>query len=73
MRDLRRILIVDDDPALRHSLAEQLEQHGEFEVVELPVFRAPEEIADRQVHRGLAIILDPPVTQDRPLRNSRVS
>src|ERR1051325_9979705 len=34
MRSLRKILIVDDDPALRHSLAEQLEQHGEFSAVE---------------------------------------
>jgi DNA-binding response OmpR family regulator len=34
MRGLRKILIVDDDPALRHSLAEQLEQHGEFSAVE---------------------------------------
>src|SRR5712691_8246240 len=30
MRPLRRILIVDDDAALRQSLAEQLERHGEF-------------------------------------------
>src|SRR5207237_609542 len=34
MRGLRRILIVDDDPALRQSLAEQLERHGEFATVE---------------------------------------
>ena len=30
MRNLRRILIVDDDAALRQSLAEQLERHAEF-------------------------------------------
>ena len=30
MRPLRRILIVDDDAALRQSLAEQLERHAEF-------------------------------------------
>src|SRR5580658_9512891 len=30
----RRILIVDDDMALRHSLAEQLQLHEEFAVVE---------------------------------------
>src|SRR5947208_9887213 len=30
MRNLRRILIVDDDAALRQSLAEQLELHAEF-------------------------------------------
>ncbi|HVB18065.1 MAG TPA: response regulator transcription factor [Stellaceae bacterium] len=30
MRPLRKILIVDDDAALRQSLAEQLELHGEF-------------------------------------------
>jgi DNA-binding response OmpR family regulator len=34
MRGLRRILIVDDDPALRQSLAEQLERHAEFATVE---------------------------------------
>ena len=34
MRGIRRILIVDDDPALRQSLAEQLERHGEFATVE---------------------------------------
>jgi DNA-binding response OmpR family regulator len=34
MRGLRKILIVDDDPALRQSLGEQLEQYGEFSVVE---------------------------------------
>src|SRR5260370_24673407 len=33
MRGLRRILIVDDDPALRQSLVEQLERHGEFATV----------------------------------------
>jgi DNA-binding response OmpR family regulator len=30
----RKILLVDDDPALRHSLAEQLELHEEFSTVE---------------------------------------
>ncbi len=30
MRNLRRIMIVDDDEALRQSLAEQLELHAEF-------------------------------------------
>src|SRR5258708_29825685 len=34
MRGLHRILIVEDDPALRQSLAEQLERHGEFATVE---------------------------------------
>src|SRR5262245_49207337 len=34
MRAVRRILIVDDDGALRQSLAEQLELHEEFVVVE---------------------------------------
>ena len=31
---LRRILIVDDDAALRHSLAEQLQLHEEFQAGE---------------------------------------
>jgi DNA-binding response OmpR family regulator len=34
MRNLRRILIVDDDAALRQSLAEQLERHAEFASLE---------------------------------------
>ena len=34
MRNLRRILIVDDDAALRQSLAEQLELHAEFASLE---------------------------------------
>ena len=34
MRTLRRILIVDDDAALRQSLAEQLELHAEFASLE---------------------------------------
>ncbi len=33
MRASRKILIVDDDPSLRRSLAEQLERHGEFAVL----------------------------------------
>jgi DNA-binding response OmpR family regulator len=32
----RRILIVDDDAALRHSLAEQLQLHEEFSALEAP-------------------------------------
>src|SRR5438552_2592040 len=34
MHGLRRILIVDDDAALRQSLAEQLELHAEFAAVQ---------------------------------------
>jgi CheY-like chemotaxis protein len=34
MQAVRKILIVDDDSALRQSLAEQLERDGEFSVVE---------------------------------------
>src|SRR6266849_7324319 len=34
MRNLSRILIVDDDAALRQSLAEQLELHAEFASLE---------------------------------------
>ena len=34
MRNLRTILIVDDDAALRQSLAEQLELHAEFASIE---------------------------------------
>ena len=34
MSQLRRILIVDDDALLRHSLVEQLAAHHEFEALE---------------------------------------
>jgi DNA-binding response OmpR family regulator len=34
MQTIRKILIVDDDSALRQSLAEQLERDGEFSVIE---------------------------------------
>ena len=56
MRGLRKILIVDDDPALRHSLAEQLEQHGEFSAVESDT--AAEALATAGRERFDAILLD---------------
>jgi DNA-binding response OmpR family regulator len=56
MRSLRKILIVDDDPALRHSLAEQLEQHGEFSAVECDT--AIEALATAGRERFDAILLD---------------
>jgi DNA-binding response OmpR family regulator len=56
MRSLRKILIVDDDPALRHSLAEQLEQHGEFSAVESDT--AMEALATAGRERFDAILLD---------------
>jgi len=56
MRGLRKILIVDDDPALRHSLAEQLEQHGEFSAVESDT--AMEALATAGRERFDAILLD---------------
>src|SRR5437763_9838418 len=56
MRSFRKILIVDDDPALRHSLAEQLEQHGEFSAVECDT--AIEALATAGRERFDAILLD---------------
>jgi len=56
MRSFRKILIVDDDPALRHSLAEQLEQHGEFSAVEADT--AVEALATAGRERFDAILLD---------------
>ena len=56
MRSLRKILIVDDDPALRHSLAEQLEQHGEFSAVESDT--AMEALATAGRERFDTILLD---------------
>src|SRR3954453_23903262 len=56
MHGLRRILIVDDDPALRHSLAEQLEQHGEFAVIECDTAEAGLAVVGRE--RFDAILLD---------------
>src|SRR2546423_1947291 len=56
MHGLRRILIVDDDPGLRHSLAEQLEQHGEFAVIECDTAEAGLAVVGRE--RFDAILLD---------------
>src|SRR5437763_15020356 len=56
MRGFRKILIVDDDPALRHSLAEQLEQHGEFAVIECDTAEAGLAVVGRE--RIDAILLD---------------
>src|SRR5256885_3756556 len=56
MRSFRKILIVDDGPALRHSLAEQLEQHGEFSAVECDT--AVEALATAGRERVDAILLD---------------
>jgi DNA-binding response OmpR family regulator len=56
MRATRRILIVDDDGALRQSLAEQLERHGEFVSAECETAAAALEIVSRE--RFEAILLD---------------
>jgi len=56
MPGLRRILIVDDDPALRHSLAEQLEQYGEFAVIECDTAEAGLAVVGHE--RFDAILLD---------------
>jgi DNA-binding response OmpR family regulator len=52
----RRILIVDDDSALRHSLAEQLQLHEEFMAVEAATAAEALDMAKRQYHD--AVILD---------------
>src|SRR6516162_11641981 len=56
MRAARRILIVDDDGALRQSLAEQLELHEEFAAVALPISGRAMEMAAAE--RFDAILLD---------------
>jgi DNA-binding response OmpR family regulator len=56
MRAGRRILIVDDDAALRRSLAEQLELNDEFVAVECDTAAQAVEIAERE--RFDAILLD---------------
>ncbi|MBV8493758.1 MAG: response regulator transcription factor [Alphaproteobacteria bacterium] len=56
MRVLRKILVVDDDPALRQSLAEQLEQYAEFSVVECD--SATTTLATVERERFDAILLD---------------
>jgi DNA-binding response OmpR family regulator len=56
MRSLRRVLIVDDDAALRHSLAEQLELHAEFASVECDRAAAALEIIQHE--RFDAVLLD---------------
>jgi len=52
----RRILIVDDDAALRHSLAEQLQLHEEFLADEAPTASEALEMAKAQYFD--AILLD---------------
>ena len=52
----RKILIVDDDGALRHSLAEQLQLHEEFTVGETG--KAAEALELAKVHYYDAILLD---------------
>jgi DNA-binding response OmpR family regulator len=56
MRAGRRILIVDDDAALRQSLAEQLERHAEFASVECGTAAAALEAVGRE--RFDAVLLD---------------
>jgi DNA-binding response OmpR family regulator len=56
MRGSRRILIVDDDEALRISLAEQLERHAEFASTQCETAAAALEIAQRE--RFDMILLD---------------
>lgn len=56
MRAGRRILIVDDDAALRQSLAEQLELNGEFAAVECDA--GAEALKAAKTERFDAILLD---------------
>jgi len=56
MTSVRRILLVDDDPALRQSLAEQLQLLKEFETHEAGDGAAALELA--KAHRFDAMILD---------------
>jgi DNA-binding response OmpR family regulator len=56
MRAVRRILIVDDDGALRQSLAEQIELHQEFVTVECDTAARALEVV--KTERFDAILLD---------------
>ncbi len=56
MNAVRKILIVDDDTALRESLAEQLERDGEFGVVECDTAAAALDALKRE--RFDALLLD---------------
>ena len=56
MQGAHKILIVDDDAALRQSLAEQLERHSEFSSAECDTAAAALDAVDR--HRFDAILLD---------------
>lgn len=56
MPSSRRIMIVDDDSALRHSLAEQLQLHEEFMAIEAATAAEALDLAKRQYHD--AVILD---------------
>jgi DNA-binding response OmpR family regulator len=56
MRAVRKILIIDDDAALRQSLAEQLELNGEFVAVECETAAKAIELAG--IERFDVILLD---------------
>ncbi|HZK90407.1 MAG TPA: response regulator transcription factor [Stellaceae bacterium] len=56
MHGTRKILIVDDDSALRQSLAEQLERNGEFATIECDTATTALEAVKRE--RFDAIVLD---------------
>ena len=56
MSSSRKILIVDDDAALRHSLAEQLQLHEEFAAVEAGSAAEALDCIKRQYHD--AVLLD---------------
>jgi DNA-binding response OmpR family regulator len=67
MRDLRRVLIVDDDAALRQSLAEQLERHGEFSSLQCGTAAAALGIAAQEPLHAVLIDLALPDLDGREL------
>ena len=63
----RRILIVDDDSALRHSLAEQLQLHEEFIAVEPATAAEALDLAKRQYHDAVSLDVGLPDMDGREL------
>jgi len=67
MRAGRKILIVDDDTALRQSLAEQLERHAEFASVECGTAAAALEVVGRERFDAVLLVVGLPDMDGRDL------
>lgn len=67
MTDGRKILVVDDDTALRQSLSEQLQLHGEFSVVEADTAQKALDVTKGQVFDTILLDIGLPDMDGREL------